>query len=974
MAIAMRHMSRIWRTRSLFARRACIVACIAGTLGSGTPFDAMSSANEGSSLVMPPAVVHAVAEEASSGSDILQVVGKQPEPRRSSNAKALIKPSSAGSPTSSGMLSRQAQPSTTAQPTAPRQSAPSADSFVTPAGGIGNWFGGQTKKAKKEHEDGRKATALPPPDPSTVDWSGVPYHQPKGAANKEASLANEPIRDVQRGSEVPSSTANLRRSGDSTTTPGRSVSATRPTNSSLPSPPIERELPMASTTGSGLKPLPSNTAKSESQLSSNSSTRRSGRRAFEAADLAPSDSATEDVASVPTESAALTEVLPAPSVPRRELMPLETTAKVSPKPSKTTVDESIPQLPPADEVASDIPAVPTTSKTKSSLEESWSTVGSGVRPSVPATSVSTKSKETAPAPQATDEATDELASAEPAEEPKLPSLAAPAATTAPATPTLSQSAAPETTPMIVPPAPAPKPTTTATAPPTAPDAGVVADAKAAGPSPASERALREQLTRDMASTARKPEASGKLLGSSESPGVRVVTEGPSEIMIRELTQYEVRVENRGSFDATGIVVRSSLPPWAQIQGHNASIGAIKTIDQSGQAQLQWTIDKLPAGVVERLFIRVKAVKAGSFDVVTDWTLMPQKHVAKVNVREPKLAIVIDGPEEIVYGRSEKYRVRVMNPGDGDASNVVFTLSPESKSPQSQKIGSIPAGKEAQFEIELTARELGELKIGGVAVADREVKSEANKSIRIAAANVEAELTGPPLKYQNSEAIYHLIVTNTGKAVCESLNAELRLPMGVKYVSGIDQATVKGDLLTWKIDALQPGAIREYDLTCKMDRTGEMVISFNCNGTAAGRASVSINTLVEAIADLVLSISDPAAPAPVNTDVIYEMTIANRGSKAAEDVRVVAQFSHGIEPIRVEGHTGEVLTGQALFNPIARIEPGTTVRLKVTAKADRAGDHRFRAEVRHGETSLMSEEATVFMNAPAERISRRSTDR
>jgi hypothetical protein len=637
-------------------------------------------------------------------------------------------------------------------------------------------------------------------------------------------------------------------------------------------------------------------------------------------------------------------------------VPVESTTKAATKPKITAV-EDIPEIPksmakPEDnakaEVSTDIPPVPESTR---ALQESWSAVGSGVQPSVPTAPPTVRSPATVDQPST----------------PVQPTVNAPIAA-APNAPAPAASI------------PAPATNAPASKVPTPAIGAVVADATPTGPSPASERALREQLIvrdpagRELSPVARKPESSGKQLASSELPGVRVVTEGPSEIMIRELTQYEVRVENRGSFDATGIVVHSSLPAWAEVQGHNASIGAIKTVDKSGQAQLQWTIDRLPAGVVERMFVRVKAVKAGTFDVATDWSLMPQKHVAKITVREPKLAIVIDGPDEIVYGKSEKYRVRVMNPGDGDASNVVFTLSPQSKAPQSQKIGTIPAGKEAQFEIELTARELGELRIGSVAVADRDVKVETDKAIRIAAANLVAELTGPPLKYQNSEAVYHLVVTNTGKAVCESMKAEVRLPMGVKYLSGVSEGTVEGDLLRWNIDALQPGAVREYDLVLKMDRTGEMVLSFACTGTAAGRTNVSIETLVEAIADLVMTISDPIAPAPINTDVTYEMTITNRGSKAAEDVRVVAQFGHGIEPVRVEGHTGELLPGQALFNPIARIEPGTTLKLKVIAKADRAGDHRFRTEVRHGETSMMAEESTVYMNMPAERISRRSTDR
>ena len=84
----------------------------------------------------------------------------------------------------------------------------------------------------------------------------------------------------------------------------------------------------------------------------------------------------------------------------------------------------------------------------------------------------------------------------------------------------------------------------------------------------------------------------------------------------------------------------------------------------------------------------------------------------------------------------------------------------------------------------------------------------------------------------------------------------------------------------------------------MASTGEHVLAFDCQGTAAGNASVSISTRVESIADLVLTVSDPVAPAPIGSDVTYEIVIRNRGSNEATDVRAIAQFSHGIEPKRI----------------------------------------------------------------------------
>jgi hypothetical protein len=461
--------------------------------------------------------------------------------------------------------------------------------------------------------------------------------------------------------------------------------------------------------------------------------------------------------------------------------------------------------------------------------------------------------------------------------------------------------------------------------------------------------------------------------SSELPAIRVITNGPGEIMIRQTNQYEIRVENRGAVDAEGLMVRATVPDWADLRGQNATRGDVDTQTQGSIERLVWTIDRLPAGSTERMFVRVKAARSGTYGLDVDWTLVPQKSVATVRVHEPKLGLSIDGPEEVVYGQSQTYRVRVLNPGDGTASNVVFTLSPNSATPQTQRIGDIPAGKEAQFEVELTAQDLGDLKIHGLAAGDLELRAEASKTIRVAAAQLVAMLTGPELKYQNTESMYNLQIENTGTATSEKIVATLRLPVGAQYIGGIESAELRGNVLRWEIISLAPGANRNYQFRCNMSATGEHLFAFDCRGSAAGEADVSIATRVESISDLVLSISDPAAPAPIGTDVTYEIVVRNRGSKEATDVQAVAQFSHGIEPLRVEGQSGEVVTGQVLFDPIPRIGPGQEVKMRVVAQADRAGHHRFRAEVRSGDTVLVAEEATHYMSPTSERVSRRSTD-
>ncbi|MEM1070488.1 MAG: hypothetical protein AAGI63_16420, partial [Planctomycetota bacterium] len=271
------------------------------------------------------------------------------------------------------------------------------------------------------------------------------------------------------------------------------------------------------------------------------------------------------------------------------------------------------------------------------------------------------------------------------------------------------------------------------------------------------------------------------------------------------------------------------------------------------------------------------------------------------------------------------------------------------------------------------QDLGDLQIHGLASGDLDLRTESVKTIKVAAAELEAILSGPELKYQNTDAMYSLQLQNTGAAASEKIIASLRLPNGVKYLGGMDEATLQGGVLKWEVTSLPPGATREYQFRCMMTSTGEHLFAFDCSGTAAGAANVALSTRVESIADLVLTVSDPPAPAPIGSDVTYEIVIRNRGSKEATDVKTIAQFSHGIEPQRIEGQRGEVVTGQVLFDTIPKIGAGQEIRMRVIAKAESGGHHRFRTEVRAGDTVLVAEEATHYMSPRSDRVSRRSSD-
>src|SRR5206468_4037207 len=70
---------------------------------------------------------------------------------------------------------------------------------------------------------------------------------------------------------------------------------------------------------------------------------------------------------------------------------------------------------------------------------------------------------------------------------------------------------------------------------------------------------------------------------------------------------------------------------------------------------------------------------------------------------------------------------------------------------------------------------------------------------------------------------------------------------------------------------------------------------------------------------------------------------------------------GIEPVAVKGAEHELGKGQVVFRTIPELDAGAELILQVKARADRPGNHVFRAEIlcRALGTKLASEETTLY---------------
>lgn len=485
--------------------------------------------------------------------------------------------------------------------------------------------------------------------------------------------------------------------------------------------------------------------------------------------------------------------------------------------------------------------------------------------------------------------------------------------------------------------------------------------------PAAQRSKIRESDRQMSGSKSTPGRA--VLLTNRAPAISFETTGPQKITMGQESTYTVRIMNMGDVESHKLIVTVRLPIWADVRNNTTTTGtaSLDTPDAT-TATINWEIDLLPAGASETLTLAIVPRESRPIELGVGWTFQPDDSVAQIEVQEPMMRMDIRGPAEVRYGETATYAITLSNPGTGPARNVVLNLMPTSSQriAGSRELGTLEIGERKTVEVELTAHQAGRLQVRAMAQADGGLRDEAAQEVTVRRANLELAVMGPPRNFAASIATYKIRIENSGDAVAENLDVMTSLPAGAKFVSGSDGArnVRESGQVVWRLGSLQPGSSRVLQFQCELHSAGENRVEVVCQADSDLNAAKSVMTFVEALADLQLYVLDPRGATAVGDDATYEVRIQNRGTKAAEVVQVIGYFSEGIEPIAIRGVKGEVGTGQVVLDPIPSIGPGQEIVVQITARADRPGNHVFRAELQCNtpETKLAAEEWTKYFES------------
>lgn len=441
--------------------------------------------------------------------------------------------------------------------------------------------------------------------------------------------------------------------------------------------------------------------------------------------------------------------------------------------------------------------------------------------------------------------------------------------------------------------------------------------------------------------------------------------GPGDLTAGLPTLYELQVHNSDRLKLSGLILRMETPAGVQMvaKGSGAAAAEIEK-ENDGSSLLTWNVSEVNGGGTITLPLELTSSVARNFAVAIEWTVLPQSGIDQIAVKQADLQVALEGPVEVEKSGSNAYQLRVSNPGSAPAKSVKVVVSTGSPSGNAVDVGDLNPGQTEVIELDLTFEKAGRVQIGAVASSGSLSRSTAIE-VNVRQSIIEASLTLPETVLHGMPVTGHVVVGNSGDAPARNLQAALQLPPGTESLQLPAGMTRDGDKLLCNIDLIPAGQEINLPVELRLAAPGVHELSLACVTPQGTVASAKSSVTIEAFADLKLLVNDPVAPAPVGAPVTYELTITNRGSRDANNVHMVAQFSEGIEPESASGWNHKVMPGQIRFEPIPQIGAGQSLTVKVIARAAVSGVHRFRAEVRceDNEARLVEEESTRYVDAP-----------
>jgi len=317
-----------------------------------------------------------------------------------------------------------------------------------------------------------------------------------------------------------------------------------------------------------------------------------------------------------------------------------------------------------------------------------------------------------------------------------------------------------------------------------------------------------------------------------APKLTLEMTGPNEVKVGDEVQLRYVISNKGTGDASNVILRSMLPPG---------------LKHSEGGDLEYEIENLRAGDREEINLTVVATEPGRLRTVSEVTtsgVSAAKATTDIDIIGSQLTIQRLGPERRFVGRTAKFQNVVTNETNFEANNAIVTeLVPEGMrfisadndgeyNPQTGRIrwelARLAPGRQTVLEVELEAVSAGEREMIVEVVESAGFRSLATENTVVTVEdyeNMTADISRQDAPVAIGETFgFTITIENRGTAVARKVEMVIDVPAEIA-VKAAGTRTIParrmGNSVRYAIvEAIQPAQKMTFELKLQGERPAQ----------------------------------------------------------------------------------------------------------------------------------------------------------
>ncbi|MGC4030314.1 MAG: hypothetical protein QM754_01005 [Tepidisphaeraceae bacterium] len=422
---------------------------------------------------------------------------------------------------------------------------------------------------------------------------------------------------------------------------------------------------------------------------------------------------------------------------------------------------------------------------------------------------------------------------------------------------------------------------------------------------------------------------------------------PSEVQVNKPFTYDIKVTNIAKLKLEGVEISETVPGTFKIKDvtEGTPDGKPNTVT--------YQVGSLEPGDSKIVRLTGTALQSGTLGS----TITAKYNTALMmatNVIAPALKLTIAGSGDVMKTDALAYKLTVTNTGSGDAKNVKVEsvlpdglVTPDGKAAVAFDAGTLGGGESREFAFTAKANKTGAYDIKATARADEGLASEpAVQKTAVKAPWLQIAKTGPEKAFIGQPIAYEISVTNKGDGVAKDTVIFDNLPAGVTVQAASDNArTDAGGKVRWDVGELAPGATKKVAVVVTASVAGEMKSAASASATGADTQAAFAQTTLTGVPAILVQMADSPDPVRVGDQTTYTIEITNTGTAAGTNIKLVATLEDPADFVSASGQTKETVDGKTItFAPVANLQPKAKATYKVTVKAVKSGDTRFKTSI------------------------------